>query len=98
MIKLTTQSTMSISFNDWTESAEPSRGVIASSTQYELSDQVVLIQGRYVSGESGDKQLIMVSVDPVAFERKLAIRELNAQLEGRNPKSQTFTGTIFNRS
>jgi hypothetical protein len=93
MIKLATQSTMSISFNNWTESKEPSRGVIASSTQYELSDQVVLIQGRYVCGESGDKQL-MVSVDPVAFERKLAIRELNAQLEGRNPKSQTFASTI----
>lgn len=90
MINIDTQSTMSVSFSGWTESKEPSRGVVASITHYELSDQVVLIQGRYVSG---DKQL-MVSVDPAAFERKLAIRELNAQLEGRDLKHQTFASAI----
>ena len=36
----------------------------------------------------------MVSVDPAAIERKLAIRELNAQLEGRTVNRHHFQGLI----
>jgi len=31
-----------------------------------------------------------VSIDPAAIERKLAIRELNAQIDGRTVKSHTY--------
>ena len=93
MTKLTTRSTMSISFNEWAESELPPRVLISSNTQYELSDQVVLIQGQYVNELSGEKQL-MVSIDPATIERKLAIRELNAQLDGRTVKSHTYAVSI----
>ena len=88
----TTQITMSIPTDEWA-SSEPPRVLISSNTQYELSDQVVLIQGQYVRGPSGNEQL-MVSIDPATIERKLAIRELNAQLEGRTVKSHTYAVSI----
>ena len=91
--KINIQATASISFNDWTRAEEPPRVAFSSNTQHELSGHVVLIQGKFINGPSGDKQL-MVSVDPAAIERKLAIRELNAQLEGRPIVSQTFAESL----
>jgi len=88
MNKSTTQSTMSTNLNKWTRS-EPPQVFINSNTRYELSERVVLVQAQYVSGPSGSKQL-MVSIDPAAIERKLAIRELNAQIDGRTVKSHTY--------
>lgn len=80
--------TLSVSISDWTEPTIIPRVLLTSNTNYELSDQVVLVQGKYIKRESGDN-LLVVSVDPASIERKLAIRELNAQLEGRTIKSQT---------
>jgi hypothetical protein len=93
MIKSTTQGTATISYDNWTASTPTPRVMINSSTHYELSDNVVLIQGRYIVGSSGDKQL-MVSIDPATIERKLAIRGLNAQIEGRTLKSKTYFETL----
>jgi hypothetical protein len=39
------------------------------------------IQGQYIAGSVGDGEVV-VHVDPVALDKKLAIREINAQLDG----------------
>lgn len=93
MVKTTKQNTTSISYAGWTTLVSSPRVMINSNTHYELSDNVVLLKGQYVVGANGIKQL-MVSVDPATIERKLAIRELNAQLEGRISKSQTQVDTL----
>lgn len=49
---------------------------------------VVLVQGRYIKeGPNADK--LLVTVDPAAIDRKIAIRQLNDRLEGRTPRSDT---------
>jgi hypothetical protein len=93
MVKTTKHNTSSISYDGWTTLISPPRVMINSNTHYELSDNVVLVKGQYVIGANGVKQL-MVSVDPATIERKLAIRELNAQLEGRILKSHTQAVTF----
>ena len=43
--------------------------------------QAVMLQGTFVRGTNGDREL-MVAADPRVVERKLAIRAINARLEG----------------
>jgi hypothetical protein len=90
MDKVSNATTTSISFSEWTSLTTLPSVVIKPNTVFEMSDNVVLIKGQYVVGADGVKQL-MVTVDPATIERKLAIRELNAQLEGRILKSHTQT-------
>jgi hypothetical protein len=79
----------SISLGDWKQAQEPPRIAIRSDTRGISSHGVVFLQGRYVTGQYGIQEL-MVSFDPVAFERKLAIRQLNERLEGRTITSDTL--------
>lgn len=88
MDKTKKSNTTSISYDEWTPLKDQPRVMVNLNTYYESSSNVVFIKGQYVVGANGIKQL-MVSVDPATIERKLAIRELNAQLEGRVLKSQT---------
>ena len=86
MINLSTQPTASIPYKEWVETKNSPPVMIKSSTSYEPSNQVILIQGKYVN----EGNHLMVAISPASIEKKLAIRELNAQLEGRTIKSQTF--------
>lgn len=52
------------------------------------SEGKVLVQGRIVGLRGADTQLV-VMVDPGSVDRKLAIRRMNDQLEGRSPSSNT---------
>jgi hypothetical protein len=50
-------------------------------------DDVVLLKGKYVVGRHGIE--VEVSVNQASIDRKLAIRRVNRQLEGRTVKSNT---------
>ena len=47
----------------------------------------VLVKGNYVSNDGSD--LLVATVEPVALDKKLAIRELNRQFEGWTPVTNT---------
>jgi hypothetical protein len=51
-------------------------------------DGRLMVQGRLIQESQGRYQVV-VTIDPAAVDRKLAIRKLNDQLEGRSPQSNT---------
>jgi hypothetical protein len=77
----------SCSIGQWTQVGEIPRIKGPSETRGELNENVILLQGQYVVGPSGRE--LVVSVAPAAVNRKLAIRQINGQLEGRTAKSNT---------
>lgn len=82
MVKLLTRSKSTTdSTGAWVKADELPRVAVSSMTQAIGSNNVVLLQGKYVQGAHGQQELT-VSVDPVALGRKLAIREMSAHLEG----------------
>jgi hypothetical protein len=89
MIRSPTQLETCKPLDEYNKYKEPPRITISSNTRYQISDQILFVQGQHVIDSSGERK-VMVSIDPGAIDRKLAIRELNAQLEGRIINSQTF--------
>lgn len=85
------------SSGSWVESKDFPRVAVSSMTQVGVSPHVVLLQGKSVQGAHG-RQELSVSVDPVALERKLAIREMRANLEGgATTMDTTSSGTTSRR-
>jgi len=64
----------------------------SSDTSGHSRQEVVLVQGRYVQGIYGESE-VSVSVVPATVERKLAIRQINEQLQGRTLQSNTIVET-----
>lgn len=52
------------------------------------ADGRLMVQGRLIQESQGRYQVV-VTIDPAAVDRKLAIRKLNDQLAGRLPRSNT---------
>jgi hypothetical protein len=77
----------SCSIGQWTQEAEIPRIKGPSQTKGELNENVILLQGQLVNGPSGRE--LLVSVAPAVINRKLAIRQINGQIEGRTMKSNT---------
>ena len=81
----------------WVKADDLPRIAVSSITGVGVSPHVVLLQGMYVQGAHG-RQELSVSVDPVALERKLAIREMTANLEGTaTTMGSTSSGTTSRR-
>lgn len=71
---------------EWTTvQLHPNQSIASSPdvTRGVSSESVVIVQGRY------DGAQLIVSVDPIAIDRKVAIRQLNDQSDGRMPASNT---------
>jgi hypothetical protein len=71
----------------WTE-FDISSPVIASTTKANMSNHVVMLQGKEVTNINGHRELL-VYIDPVSLERKLAIIKITAQLDGQVVTSTT---------
>lgn len=52
------------------------------------NEGVVIMKGRVLAHDG--TMHVVVTVDPSAIDRKLAIRKLNDQIEGRSPLPDTF--------
>jgi hypothetical protein len=81
-------SNTSFSMGNWKQGQKISPAKQPSGTKGELKEDVVLVQGRYVSVRNYRE--LLVSVAPTEINRKLAIRHINEQLEGRTSKSNTY--------
>jgi len=81
--------TTSASISAWTILQSPPRTISKSDTLGISTQDVVLISGRLVSSSQGINEVV-ISVEPSAVDRKLAIRNLNERLQGRTTKSNTF--------
>jgi hypothetical protein len=81
-------STTSFSISRWTLQTEKPHLKPASETKGELNGDVVLVQGRYFTGNGGRE--LVASLTPATVNRKLAIRQINMQLKGGTVKSDTF--------
>lgn len=79
---------------EWVAVNDLPRIAVSSHTQFHTSPNVVILNGKYVKGPDGSSEL-SVSVDPAAHERKLAIREISASLDGI---SQTQRSTALGTS
>lgn len=87
----------SFSSGSWEEADDLPRIAVSSATQLGVSANVVLLRGTFVQDACGLKEL-SVSVDPIALERKLAIREMSASLDGvTSTKGSTSSGTSLHR-
>lgn len=84
------QPATSLSIGRWTQENEAPRLKPSSETKVELNEEVVLLQGQYVVGQTGRE--LVVSVAPATVNRKLAIRQINGHLAGWTVKSDTFPG------
>lgn len=76
----------------WTLVDQPQSFALPSDTRGTSNQGVLMVQGRFVEQVQGGAQFV-VTVDPAAIDRKLAIRKLNDRLEGRTPRSDTFADT-----
>lgn len=56
-------------------------------TNLALSEDVVIVQGKYANMLHGT--FVIVTVQPSIVDRKLAIREINGRLAGKTPRSNT---------
>ena len=54
------------------------------------SDGKLMLQGRIVTNPRGGGKQVVVTVDPIAIDRKLAIRRMNERLEGHSLRSDTY--------
>lgn len=96
MVKVIAQST-SFSAGSCEETKDLPRVRVSSITQAGISPYVVLLQGTCVQSASG-RQELSVSIDPVALERKLVIREMRANLEGIVTMTRSTTSGITSHS
>jgi hypothetical protein len=78
----------SVSISNWTTQLDPPQVLRSSDTTGLSARDVVLISGRLISGSQGNSE-VAISIEPTLVDRKLAIRELNGQLQGRTTKSNT---------
>lgn len=85
-----------ISAGGWHTINQAHQRVSSADTSGLSSEGVLMIQGHYVAQEKGGVQLV-VTVDPAAIDRKIAIRMVNDQIEGRTPRSNTLADTKFRR-
>jgi hypothetical protein len=83
----TNRLTTAASISRWTIEHEAPRVVVRSDTNAALTQDVVLIPGRLTSMHGTNE--VVISVEPSAVDRKLAIRDLNGRLQGRTAKSNT---------
>lgn len=81
-----------VSAADWKRVDQPQCVTLPSDTRGTSSEGVLMLQVRIVEQVQGGAQFVLM-VDPVAIDRKLAIRKLNDRLEGRMPHSDTFADT-----
>ena len=88
MTKKAQQQTTSMSISSWTTQHDAPRVLSKSDTKGGLAEDVVLISGRIVSSSQGSNE-VLISVEPAAIDRKLAIRSLNRTLQGGTAKSNT---------
>lgn len=80
----------------WQPINQAHQRVSSTDTRGPSSEGLLLVQGRYVAQDKGGVQLV-VTVDPAAIDRKIAIRRVNDQIEGRTLRSNTLADTKFQR-
>lgn len=73
----------------WTLVPDAKPRVYSSDTKGSVTGASVLHQGRVERGADG-RMGVVVNVNPSAVDRKLAIRQANDRLQGRDAKSGTF--------
>lgn len=80
----------SISDALWTDEEQQVQcGSLISDTRSIRCDGAVIIQANCNQDVGGNNELVIV-VDPVAIDRKISIRKINDQMEGRTSPSNTF--------
>jgi hypothetical protein len=85
-------STSASGIGEWVRVNETPRMAEARTTVGISAKDVVLIPGRLVRGRPGsaEKSEVQLSIEPRSVSRKLAIRRLNDQMEGRSIPSTTL--------
>ena len=87
MPKFFERGSTAFSLGGQTRAVEFANSVPSSATTVERKPAVML-QGTFVKSNDGSTRL-MVSANPNAVDRKLAIRAINADLEGRSWATKT---------
>ncbi|WP_145931056.1 hypothetical protein [Immundisolibacter cernigliae] len=85
-----------VSATGWKLVDQPQSVALPSDTRGTSNHGVLMVQGRIVEQVQGGAQFV-VTVDPAAIDRKLAIRKLNDRLEGYTPRNDTFADTKAQR-
>ncbi len=87
-VKTVTTVSGSLSSGAWRLTEGPHAKTYSNDTTGISAEGRLMVQGRLVEGSQGGYQVV-VTIDPAAVDRKLAIRKMNDQLEGRSPRSNT---------
>lgn len=80
---------VSISSDGWQTVDLQQKAASPADTRAVSNESVLMMQGRYIECPQGGVQIV-ITVDPAAVDRKIAIRQMNDRLEGRSPRSDTF--------
>lgn len=80
---------------EWLPTADVPRQLAPTDTRGVSNEGVVIMKGSILAYDG--KTHFVVTVDPSAIDRKLAIRKLNDQIEGRSSLSETFADAFPRR-
>lgn len=94
--KAVSNTALSVSSIKWQRVEQTGQRTESADTRGLSNEGVLMVQGRYVAQANGGVHLV-VTVDPAAIDRKLAIRQVNDRIEGRSSRSGTFADSKVRR-